>query len=106
MRSNFYNGAREPRLSLSPTLEEAFVPADDALSGALRDLKRPVRVGEAFAPALTPERLGDPEFGREHGARYAYVTGAMANGIASVELVEAGARAGMLSFFGAAGLSL
>ena len=41
-----------------------------------------------------------------HGVRYAYATGAMANGIASVELVEAGAKAGVLSFFGAAGLAL
>ncbi len=37
--------------------------------------------------------------------RYAYATGAMANGIASEALVSAGAQAGLLSFFGAAGLS-
>ena len=52
-----------------------------------------------------PEQLGDPEFRREHGVRYAYATGAMANGIASEALVEAGAKAGLLSFFGAAGLA-
>lgn len=73
---------------------------------ALHDLRRPVSIGPATAPALMPEALGDPEFRREHGVRYAYATGAMANGIASAELVEAGARAGLLSFFGAAGLSL
>lgn len=58
-------------------------------------------------PALQirPEDLGDPEFRKEHGLRYAYVTGAMANGIASCEIVEAMSRAGMLGFFGAAGLS-
>ncbi len=50
--------------------------------------------------------LGDASFRRDHGLRYAYVAGAMANGIASVELVEAMARGGMLGFFGAAGLSL
>ncbi|MEQ2009799.1 MAG: nitronate monooxygenase, partial [Limisphaerales bacterium] len=48
--------------------------------------------------------LGDAGFRRDHGLRYAYVAGAMANGIASVELVEAMARGGMLGFFGAAGL--
>jgi PfaD family protein len=48
--------------------------------------------------------LGDASFRRDHGLRYAYVAGAMANGIASVELVEAMARGGMLGFFGAAGL--
>ena len=78
---------------------------DATLSAALRDLKSPVRVGGAAAPALAPESFGDPEFRREHGVRYAYATGSMANGIASAELVEAGARAGVLSFFGAAGLS-
>lgn len=60
---------------------------------------------EAFAPALLPEALGDGAFRREHRVRYAYATGAMANGIASEALVEAGAKAGLLSFFGAAGLS-
>ncbi|KAF0174680.1 MAG: PfaD family protein [Limisphaerales bacterium] len=50
------------------------------------------------------DRLGDASFRRDHGLRYAYVAGAMANGIASVELVEAMARGGMLGFFGAAGL--
>ena len=38
--------------------------------------------------------------------RYAYATGSMANAIASVEIVEAGSCAGVLSFFGSAGLSL
>lgn len=73
---------------------------------SIRDLKRPVRVGAAVAPALLPENLGDPGFLREHGARYAYATGSMANAIASVDLVEACGRAGLLGFFGAAGLSL
>ena len=48
--------------------------------------------------------LGDAGFKRDHGLRYPYVAGAMANGIASVELVEAMALGGMLGFFGAAGL--
>ncbi len=83
------------------------VPADAAeLRAALMDLNRPARAGAAVAPPLPLENLGDPEVRREHGVRYAYATGAMANGIASVELVEAGAKAGLLSFFGAAGLSL
>jgi PfaD family protein len=59
----------------------------------------------AWAPALLPQSLGDPEFRRLHGLRYAYVAGAMANGIASEDLVEAMARAGMMGFFGAAGLT-
>ena len=54
--------------------------------------------------AVTPERLGDATFCEDHGIRFPYVGGAMANGIASVEYVEALSRAGMLGFFGAAGL--
>ena len=57
-------------------------------------------------PALKPEHLGDESFRRDHRLRYAYVAGAMANGIASTRLVGEMAAAGMLSFFGAAGLSL
>ena len=60
----------------------------------------------AFAPACRPEDLGDAGFRADHGLRYAYMTGAMANGIGSAEIVEAIARAGMLGSFGAAGLPL
>jgi len=59
-----------------------------------------------LVPALKPENLGDEAFRRDHRLRYAYVAGAMANGIASTRLVGEMAAAGMLSFFGAAGLSL
>jgi PfaD family protein len=60
----------------------------------------------AWAPAVQPEDLGDAEFRASHRLRYPYVTGAMANGIGSEEIVEAMARAGMLGFFGAAGLPI
>lgn len=58
-----------------------------------------------FLPATPMESLGDPAFCEHHNVRYAYVTGSMANGIASVDLVEAVAKHGFLGFFGAAGLS-
>ena len=60
----------------------------------------------AYLPAIRPESLGDASFREEHGLRYAYVSGAMANGIGSAEIAEAMGRAGMLGIFGAAGLSL
>ncbi len=59
----------------------------------------------AYLPAVHPADLGDAEFLSTHRVRFPYLTGAMANGIASVELVEAMGRAGMLGSFGAAGLS-
>ena len=57
-----------------------------------------------YAPPLHPSDLGDPGFKETHNLRYAYVAGAMANGITSVEMVEAAGRNGMVGFFGAAGL--
>ncbi len=58
----------------------------------------------ALLPALHPEWLGDRGFNEEHGTRFPYVAGAMATGIASVELVCAAARAGFLAYYGAGGL--
>jgi PfaD family protein len=58
----------------------------------------------AAVPPLPPEQLGSKQFRASHGLRYAYMAGAMANGIASEDLVIALARAGYLSSFGSAGL--
>ena len=58
----------------------------------------------AFAQSMNPEDLGDDAFKKQHGVKYAYHGGAMANGIASVELVVALGKAGLLCSFGAAGL--
>jgi len=60
----------------------------------------------AHVNACPPARLGDDSFCKDHGIDYPYVAGAMANGIASTELVEAMGHAGMIGFFGSAGLSL
>lgn len=60
----------------------------------------------AYAPPLHPASLGDPDFKKAYGLRFAYLLGAMANGIASTEMVTAAAKSGMLGFFGAGGLSL
>jgi trans-AT polyketide synthase/acyltransferase/oxidoreductase domain-containing protein len=64
------------------------------------------------APA-NPSALGDPAFLHCHGVSFPYFTGAMANGIASADIVIAMGRApppppppGMLGSYGAAGLSL
>lgn len=55
-------------------------------------------------PSLYPEWLGDRSFCEAHGTRFSYVCGAMANGIASTDVVIAACEAGMLGFFGSAGL--
>ncbi|MBX6389529.1 MAG: PfaD family polyunsaturated fatty acid/polyketide biosynthesis protein [Frankia sp.] len=58
----------------------------------------------AVAPPTRPERLGAASFLADHGVAAPYMTGAMANGIASPRLVTALARAGLLASYGAAGV--
>ena len=53
-----------------------------------------MNAGNGGVPALKPENLGDESFRRDHRLRYAYVAGAMANGIASTRLVAEMSRAG------------
>ncbi|MBI5239959.1 MAG: PfaD family polyunsaturated fatty acid/polyketide biosynthesis protein [Elusimicrobia bacterium] len=77
----------------------------DTLQDQLLRLGETVRLGEAVVPPCRPGNLGDPEFRRAHGLKYAYAGGSMANGIASLALAEALAREGLLAFFGSAGLS-
>ncbi|QKQ74164.1 PfaD family polyunsaturated fatty acid/polyketide biosynthesis protein [Nostoc sp. TCL240-02] len=56
-------------------------------------------------PPLSTQQLGDPNFLSFYGVKYAYATGAMAQGIASEELVIALGKKRILSSFGAGGLS-
>ncbi|GAB4527735.1 MAG: PfaD family polyunsaturated fatty acid/polyketide biosynthesis protein [Anaerolineae bacterium] len=58
----------------------------------------------ASALPLTPDQLGDATFHEDYRVKLAYASGAMANAIASVDLVIAMGQAGLLSSFGAAGV--
>jgi trans-AT polyketide synthase, acyltransferase and oxidoreductase domains len=58
----------------------------------------------AQLPALPAESLGERRFRELYRSRYAYATGAMANGIASVAMVEALGKAGLLASYGAGGV--
>jgi PfaD family protein len=55
--------------------------------------------------ALPIENLGDVEFRNVYGVRCAFYAGAMANAIASAEMVIALGKAGLMGSFGAAGLT-
>lgn len=62
-----------------------------------------------FTAMVTPaplSSLGDANFCRDHHLLYPYVGGSMAKGISSVAMAKAFGEAGMLGFFGAAGLPL
>ncbi len=86
-------------LALATGGQAVFGPEQDSRSSEGLSIK-------GYIPASRPENLGDRSFCKDHGLSLPYVAGAMANGIASVELVQAMGRAGMLGVFGAAGLSL
>ena len=58
------------------------------------------------AAGVRAERLGSADFRRDYGVRYAYLAGAMFKGVASTALVVRLARAGLMGFFGAGGLTL
>lgn len=60
----------------------------------------------AYLPPIKAAQLGDVAFCLDYGIRFPYMTGAMANGIASTRLVIAISEAGMLGSFGAAGLAV
>jgi trans-AT polyketide synthase, acyltransferase and oxidoreductase domains len=52
------------------------------------------------------EDLGNPEFKKEYGVKYAYTSGGMYRGIASKAIVLAMGRAGFMGFLGTAALTL
>jgi len=60
----------------------------------------------SYAPPLYPKNLGNSAFKNRYKIKYPYIAGAMAHGISSVELVKAAGKAGMVGFFGSAGLTL
>lgn len=59
-----------------------------------------------YLPRVELGSLGDQTFTADHRLRYPYMAGAMAHGIAGVDLVIAMSRAGMLGSYGAAGQPL
>jgi PfaD family protein len=59
-----------------------------------------------IVPAVSAADLGDTSFCSTHGVRAAYVSGAMAGGIGSPEIVIAMAKAGLIGFYGAGGLPM
>lgn len=61
---------------------------------------------KGYLPPLRLENLGSPIFKADHGLRYPYIGGAMANAICGTEMVTALGNAGMMGFFGAGGLSV
>jgi len=60
----------------------------------------------AYVPPMLAQQLGDPNFKAFYGVKHAYMTGAMANGISSEEMVISLGKQNILASFGAGGLDL
>ena len=74
-----------------------LTPADNASSAQVELL--------ISLPPLQLQQFGDPNFLTVHAVQYAYMTGAMAGGIASEEMVIAVGKQKLLSSYGAGGLT-
>ncbi len=88
-------------------VESAHGPRAIVLSDA--GLLAPEVVGHellAVLPPIYPEWLGERSFTAAHGVRFPYVIGEMARGIATPRMTIEGVRAGVMAFYGSAGLDL
>lgn len=94
---------------LRNTADNCFIVEDHAgrigvaNAGSLTTEDKGLQLLGMVAP-LEAHQLGDPSFQADYALKYNYKTGAMANGIASEELVIAMGKAGLIGSFGAAGL--
>ncbi|ADI65416.1 PfaD family polyunsaturated fatty acid/polyketide biosynthesis protein [Trichormus azollae] len=83
--------------NIGVTNDGYLTPADNASSAQVELL--------ISLPPLQLQQFGDPNFLTVHAVQYAYMTGAMAGGIASEEMVIAVGKQKLLSSYGAGGLT-
>ncbi len=86
----------------------AWLTFDDRGAPSVAAIGDGAPAGSAWAklPPIYPEWLGDRTFLAEHPARFSYVVGEMARGIATPRMVVEAVKAGCLGFYGSAGLPL
>jgi len=65
----------------------------------------PAHPAAAFSPSISPSDFGDPAFKTEHGSKFAYMAGSMANAISGIELVTTMGKAGYLASYGSGGVA-
>jgi PfaD family protein len=90
-----------PRAAVWLAYDAAQAPSILTVGGG-----RPADPQACRLPAIYPEWLGDRALLAEHPARFCYVVGEMARGIATPRMVIEAVRAGCLGFYGSAGLPL
>ncbi|MGI9449328.1 MAG: PfaD family polyunsaturated fatty acid/polyketide biosynthesis protein [Geminicoccaceae bacterium] len=94
-------------LATPRAIVDLSVNADGVVSILGETCPPPAEGGHRYRlPPIFPEWLGDRRFNATHHVRFPYVVGEMARGIATPRLVVAAAKAGLLGFYGSAGLGL
>lgn len=96
------------RKAVEAPRERAWLSVDTSGVPALLSVgaQPETHAGAGFLPPVYPEWLGDRGFAADHGARFNYVAGEMARGIATPKMVIEAARTGCVGFYGSAGLPL
>ncbi|PCJ18934.1 MAG: 2-nitropropane dioxygenase [Candidatus Cloacimonadota bacterium] len=107
--TNILNSAKDLGEAISDLSQTLFVfknKSDDSITVSTKaeSSDNPNSTLEAIVSPIEYQNLGSKAFMKAHNLKYPYVAGAMANGIASSELIIAMGKAGMLGFFGAGGL--
>ncbi|WP_409918659.1 PfaD family polyunsaturated fatty acid/polyketide biosynthesis protein [Hyphomonas sp.] len=91
----------------APREPALLVASPDGSLSVLAGAPRGDTASPAYAlPPVYPEWLGDRAFSALHGARFCYVAGEMARGIATPQMVIEAVRCGGLGFYGSAGLPI
>jgi trans-AT polyketide synthase, acyltransferase and oxidoreductase domains len=74
---------------------------NNSQNGSSKNVVKPLK-----ALNLKAEDLGSKEYKKAYNVKYAYTAGSMYRGVASSKMVIALCKAGMMSYFGAGGLSI
>ena len=101
MQGLLKRAVESPRAAVWLAYDAAQAPSIVTVGGG-----RPADPQASRLPAIYPEWLGDRALLAEHPARFCYVVGEMARGIATPRMVIEAVRAGCLGFYGSAGLPL
>lgn len=101
MQGLLKRAVESPRAPVWLAYDAAQAPSIVTVGGG-----RPADPQASCLPGIYPEWLGDRALLAEHPARFCYVVGEMARGIATPRMVIEAVRAGCLGFYGSAGLPL
>lgn len=100
--SPFSHGTKDFEKSLKILQLESDMKMKEDENSSMKNDRIPLQIDGRI---ISANSLGSDVFKKEFSLKYAYLGGSMYNGISSADMAVKMARSGMLSFFGAAGVS-